>query len=456
MRINELIEIDITDNGINFEGIGRYDDKVVFVPGAVAGERVQARVIKDNHNYTLAKVENILVKSDARKYEECMSYHSCGGCTSQHMSYDKTLDIKENIVKSTLKKQGISEDLVESIYGMGIPYNYRNKVQFPVRNIKGRNAIGMFSEKSHKLIEVNNCIIQDKDINEIAKYMFECINKENISCYNEEKKTGNIKNIMVRKGIHTDEIICIFVITSENIAMSKEMKNVADMLAKKYENIKGVIANINETKGNVILGNRNIILYGEDRIKDMIGNKTYYISTNSFFQVNTLMAEVLYSVLENMLKLDKSETVLELYSGVGTIGIFLADKVKEIYGVEIVEDAVKMAEENLKLNNISNAKYIAGDAKIELEKLEKQNIYFDTVIVDPPRKGLDEEGIDILLKLKPKKIGYVSCNPATLARDLNMLSTEYTIEKINLVDMFPWTSHVESVAVLKLKERAEK
>lgn len=455
MRINELIEIDITDNGMNFEGIGRYNDKVVFVPGAIVGERVQARIIKDTQSYTLAKIENILVKSDDRKYEECMSYRGCGGCVCQHMTYDKTLDIKENIVKNTLKKQGIDENLIESIYGMGIPYNYRNKVQYPVRNIKGRNAIGMFSEKSHKLIEVHNCQIQDKDINEIAKYMFEGISKENISCFNEEQKTGDLKNIMVRKGIHTDEVLCIFVVTNEKAASSKEMKNVAKALRDKYDNIKGVIANVNETKGNVILGNKNIVLYGEDRITDKIGDKTYYISTNSFFQVNTVMAEVLYTVLDNMLNLDRSETVLELYSGVGTIGIFLADKVKELYGVEIVEDAVKMAEENLKLNNILNAKYIAGDAKVELEKLQKQNVYFDTLIVDPPRKGLDEEGIDIILKLKPKKIGYVSCNPATLARDLNKLSRMYNIEKINLVDMFPWTSHVESVAVLKIKENTE-
>ena len=265
MRINELIEIDITDNGINFEGIGRYDDKVVFVPGAIVGERVQARIVKDTQNYTLAKVENILTKSDDRKYEECMSYHSCGGCVCQHMTYDKTLDIKESIVKNTLRKQGIDENLVESIYGMGIPYNYRNKVQYPVRNIKGRNAIGMFSEKSHKLVEVNNCAIQDKDINEIAKFMFECINKEKIICYNEELKTGDLKNIMVRKGIHTNEILCIFVMTNENIAKSKEMKKVMKALTEKYDNIKGIVANINDTKGNVILGNKNIVLYGEDR-----------------------------------------------------------------------------------------------------------------------------------------------------------------------------------------------
>lgn len=445
---NELVELEIVDNGMNFEGIARLDDKVVFVPGAIVGEKVKVSIIKNTTNYMFAKIEEILIKSPERKYEECMSYYSCGGCIAQHMSYKKTLDIKKNIVKNTLRKQGINENLVNDIYGMGIPYNYRNKVQYPVRNIKGRNKMGMFAEKSHKLIEVHNCKIQDNYINEIAKYMFECINKENISCYNEEEKTGDIKNIMVRRGIHTDEMLCIFVVTNEQIARSNKLRKISCMLTEKYGNIKGVVANINETKGNVILGNKNIVICGEDRITDMIGDYTYYISTNSFFQVNTIMAEVLYIILEGMLKPDKSETVLELYSGVGTIGIFLADKVKQLYGVEIVEDAVKMAKENLKLNNILNAEYIAGDAKDELEKLKNQNIYFDTLIVDPPRKGLDEDGIDILMKLKPKKIGYVSCNPATLARDLNKLSEIYNIEDINLVDMFPWTSHVECVAMM--------
>lgn len=439
VRVNEIIELDIEDNGMNFEGIARYNDKVVFVPNTIKGEKVLAKVIKDNPKYTLANVQEILIKSKDRTYEDCMSYYSCGGCSGKHMTYDKTLDVKREVVKTTLKKQGIDDTLVGDIYGMGVPYNYRNKVQFPVRNIKGRNAFGMFSEKSHKLVEVNNCNIQDKYINEVAKYMFDVANKEGLACYDEIKKSGDIKNIMVRRGTHTEEILCIIVATNKEVALSDKMKNVCNYVVEKYSDVKGFVVNINETSGNVILGKENIVLYGEDRITDKIGDKLFYISTNSFFQVNTVMAEVLYSVLENMLKLDKTETVLELYSGVGTIGIFLSDKVKSVYGIEIVEDAVKMAEENVKLNNVENAKYICKDAKVALEELSKENKVFDTVIVDPPRKGLDEEGIETLLKLKPKKIGYISCNPATLARDLAKLKELYEIKEITPVDMFCWT-----------------
>lgn len=451
MRENDLIELDIIDNGMNFEGIARHNDKVVFVPDTIKGEKVLAKVVKDNPKYTLAKVQNILIKSKDRVCEDCMSYYSCGGCNAMHMNYSRTLDVKREIVKNTLRKQGIDDGLVDDIYGMGIPYHYRNKVQFPVRNIKGRNAFGMFSEKSHKLVEVSNCKIQDERINEIAKYMFDILNKEGILCYDETKKSGDVKNIMVRRGVHTGEVLCILVVTSREVANSSKIKKVCDSVVQKYEEVKGLVVNINETMGNVILGKENLVLYGEDRIRDKIGDKTFYISTNSFFQVNTIMAEVIYSVLEQMLKLDKTENLLELYSGVGTIGIFLSDKVKSVYGIEIVEDAVNMAKENVKLNNVLNAEYIAGDASKKLEKLSKENKVLDVVVVDPPRKGLDNEGINILKKIKPKKIGYISCNPATLARDLALLKEEYEISKVVPVDMFPWTSHVECVCVLKLK-----
>lgn len=451
LKVNDIIELDIIDNGMNFEGIARCDDKVVFVPDTIKGEKVVARVIKDTPKYTLAKAQEILIKSKDRTYEDCMSYYSCGGCVGKHMTYDRTLDIKREIVKNALRKQGIDDNLVGDIYGMGVPYNYRNKVQFPVRNIKGRNAFGMFSEKSHKLVEVAGCNIQDKCINEVARYMFDMINKEKLSCYDEINKKGDIKNIMVRRGTHTGEILCIIVVTNKEVALSEKMKNVCDCVVEKYSDVKGFVVNINETSGNVILGKENVVLFGEDRITDKIGDKSFYISTNSFFQVNTVMAEVIYSVLEEMLELKKEEDVLELYSGVGSIGIFLSDKVKSIYGIEIVKDAVDMARKNVKLNNVKNATYICDDAKIALEKLEKENKKFDKVIVDPPRKGLDEAGIEILLKLKPKKIGYISCNPATLARDLARLEESYVIEKIVLADMFCWTSHVECVTVLKRK-----
>ena len=451
MKKTDLVELEIVDNGMNFEGIARLDDKVVFVPYGIKGEKVIASIVKDTKSYLLANIEKIKVKSKYRVDDDCGMYEKCGGCAARHMTYDKTLEIKKDIVKNTLRKQGISDKFIENIYGMGIPYNYRNKVQYPVRSVNSKNVMGMFSERSHDLIEVNDCSIQDKELNEVAKDMFECICEENISCYNEKTKEGNIKNIMVRKGINTGELLCIFVSTDENVLTSEKGSRIVEKLIKKHNNIKGIVVNVNDTKGNVILGNKNIVIYGEDRVKDIIGDFTYNISTNSFFQVNTIMAEVLFNILKEKMNLKKEETLLELYSGVGTIGIFLSGEVSKVYGAEIVEDAVKMAKENLKLNNISNVEYIVGDASTELVKLQKQNVIFDNVIVDPPRKGLDDEGIDTILKLQPKKIAYVSCNPSTLSRDLKKLTEKYEIESINLFDLFPWTKHCESITILERK-----
>lgn len=456
MKNDEIIELEIIDNGMNFEGIARLNDKVVFVPYGIRGERVKAKIIKDTKSYSLANIEEMITKSKYRVKDECCDvYDKCGGCIGKHMTYGKTLEIKKDIVKNVLRKQGLDDNLVEDIYGMGVPYNYRNKVQYPVRNIDGKNMMGMFSEKSHDLIEVKDCDIQDKIINEVAKAMFDIISEEGIDAYNENTHEGDLRNIMVRRGIHTGEVLCIYVVSNEKIAKDGRMVRVVNRLKEKCKEIKGIVLNVNNTKGNVILGDKNIVMFGQDKITDKIGEYTYYISTNSFFQVNTIMAEVLFSILKEKLELDKEETLLELYSGVGTIGIFLSDSVKEVYGAEIVQDAVNMAKENLKLNNVTNTSYVVGDASIELQKMKDKNIHFDTIVVDPPRKGLDEKGIETILKLKPNKIGYVSCNPATLARDLEKLSKEYDIQSINLFDLFPWTKHIESVAVLKLKENIE-
>lgn len=453
MENNKIVELDIIDNGMNFEGIARLNDKVVFVPYGIKGEKVKAKIVKDNKNYSLANIEEIIVKSNYRvKENSCDTYDKCGGCIGRHMTYEKTLDIKKEMVKNVLRKQGINQELVENIYGMDKPYNYRNKVQYPVRNINGKNIMGMFSEKSHDLIEIKDCDIQDNIINKVANDMFEIMCNEGINGYNEKTYQGDVRNIMVRRGINTGELLCIYVVANEEIAKKDKMKNVVNILKDKYKEIKGIVLNINGTKGNVILGDKNIVMYGQDRIKDKLGNYTYYISTNSFFQVNTIMAEKLFTLLKEKLNLSKEETLLELYSGVGTIGIFLSDSVKKVYGAEIVQDAVDMAKENLKLNNITNTSYVVGDASIELQKMKEKSIHFDTIVVDPPRKGLDEKGIETILNIRPNKIGYVSCNPATLARDLEMLSKEYEIQNINLFDLFPWTKHVESMVVLKLKK----
>ena len=450
MEKNKIHELEIIDMGMNFEGIAKVGGKTIFVPGAIVGERVKAKVIKDTKSYAIGKIEEIIEKSKHRVESDCEYLSRCGGCDARHMEYSFTLKVKKSIVENTLKKEGVDISKIGDIYGSGLPYNYRNKVQYPVRNINGKNVMGMFSKRSHSIITVTDCKLQDRRLNEVAKEMFNLAINSGLQGYDETNKTGDIKNIMVRVGTHTDEILCIYVVSNEKIVNSDKMKQIVDILSKD-ERIKGIVLNINTEDTNVILSNNNALMYGNDEIHDIIGDNTFSISTNSFFQVNTIGAELLYGILKGNMKLQKTETVLELYSGVGTIGISLAHSVKKVYGVEIIEDAVKMAEKNCKINNIQNAEYICGDAKEELEKLRNKVIYFDCLVVDPPRKGLDKEGIELILKMKPKKIGYISCNAATLARDIKMLSDNYTVKCIDIVDLFPWTGHSEVVTVLEIK-----
>ena len=448
MEKNKTYEVYIIDMGMNFEGIAKHEGKVIFVPGAIVSEVVKIKIIKDTKNYAIGKIEEIIKKSEYRIEDECNYSKRCGGCDCRHIEYNYTLDIKKNIVINTLEKQEIDISKVGDIYGMGVPYHYRNKVQYPVRNVNGKSIMGMFSKRSHDIIEVKECMLQDARLDKFAQIMFKLAIENGLEGYNENTKVGDIKNIMVRVSKHFDEVLCIFVTNGERLVKDKRVKNVVEKLSK-YNEVKGIVLNINKADNNVILSDQNFVAYGKDFIQDKIENYIFNISTESFFQVNTIGAEILYNVLKNSLMLDKKETLLELYSGVGTIGMFLSSDVKNVYGVEIVEDAVKMARENAKLNDIGNVTYILGDAKVELEKLKEKGMYFNTIVVDPPRRGLDFEAMETIIQMKPEKIGYVSCNVSTLARDLALLKEHYNIKSINLVDMFPWTGHVETVVVLK-------
>ena len=445
-------KFEIIDIGINFEGIAKTEEGLtVFIPGALKGESVIGKIEKVNKSYALANIQEIANKSEHRCEAECTCYKKCGGCDAMHTTYEDTLEIKKQNVINTLKKQGIDENIVKDIYGMGNPYYYRNKVQYPVRNINGKNYMGMFSKGTHEIIQNDECLIQDKLTHEIAKRFYELL-KDNFKGYNEKDLTGDIRNIMVRRGTHTKEIMCVLVVQDENIQYNKYLNQLVECITKEYSDISSIVLNINNKNTNVILSNKNICIYGKEYITDIIGDYTFKITADSFFQVNTLQAEVLYNLLKEGLKLEKEKTLLELYSGVGTIGIFLSDAVKDIYAVEIVESAVLAAKENANLNNVKNIIHVNGDATEETLKLKKQGKTFDYIVVDPPRKGLDNQGVELILELEPEKIGYVSCNPATLARDLKILEEKYIIKEINLVDMFPWTSHVETVAVLNIKK----
>lgn len=372
-----------------------------------------------------------------------------------NIEYNSLVDIKKEEAINTLKKakiDGIKEDQIK-IYKMDEPYNYRNKVQYPVRNVNEKVSYGMFKERTHELTNIKECVLQDELANLVAKRIMNILSDLNFDGYNETTKKGDIKNIIVRVGKHTKEVLCVLVVKDENIIHTNKFNSFIDTVKKEFTDIdlKSIYINENENDDNVILSDKNICVYGKEYIKDKIGKYLFNISADSFFQVNTLQAEVLYNLLKERMNFDKDKTLLELFSGVGTIGIYLSEYVKSVTGIEIVKSAVDMTKLNIKENNIKNYVSIEGDAYTEAIKLKNENIKFDYVVVDPPRKGLNSETITLLKEIASEKIGYVSCNVSTLARDINLLSDKYIINSIDLVDMFPFTKHVECVVVLSLK-----
>ena len=311
--------------------------------------------------------------------------------------------------------------------------------------------MGVYAKRTHEIISVENCLIQNKMAEDIAKEIFEYIKQNNISIYDEKERKGSIRHIIVKIGINTNEVMCIIV---SNTHMFNNEKELVKDITNEFPCIKSIIKNVNDKNTNVILGKENFVLYGNEYITDKLGEYTFKISANSFYQTNPIQTERLYNKAIEYAKLDKDDVLCDLYCGIGTIGIFASKYVKKVYGIEIVEDAIKMAKENAKINNIDNIEFIAGDVEIAFkELLEKRNVTPTAIIVDPPRRGLDETTINKIKDLKVEKFVYISCNPATLVRDLKLLEEKYMVVKIQPVDMFPFTSHVECVAVLQLKDR---
>lgn len=448
---NQDYIVDIIDNGIEGEGIAKIDNFTIFIPGAIKGEKVKILIVKVLTSYAYGKIIEIIEKSNKRVELDCSTYKRCGGCSLRHIDYEETLNIKRNIVQNLVGKTLKNKLEVDKVLGMGNPYHYRNKSQYPVGIGKdGKPLIGVFANRTHEIIPMEKCLIQDERVEEVAKFIFDFAIKNDISIYNEETQKGSLRHIVIKIGKQTEEIMAILVINGE--AFKNEEKLVAELI-NKFPNIKTIVKNVNTKNTNVILGNKNINLYGDGYITDILGDYTFKISPLSFYQVNPVQAEALYNIGVEEAGITKEDVVFDLYCGVGTISIFMSKYAKKVYGIEIVEEAIEMAKENAQMNNIQNTEFIAGDVQVVLDDLiNKKNIVPDIIMIDPPRKGLDKTSIENILKIKPKKLVYISCNPATLVRDLASLEEEYDIKKIKPVDMFPFTSHVECVAVLQLKQ----
>ena len=451
IKKNQEYIVDIIDNGFEGEGIAKINNFTIFIPNSIKGEKVKVLIVKVLSSHAFGKVLEIIKKSDKRVESDCNTYKRCGGCNLRHIKYEETLKIKQNAVQSLVNKTLKTKIQVEEPLGMKNPYFYRNKAQYPVGIDKnGKPQIGIFANRTHEIIPIKRCFIQNEKNEQLAKFVFNWIVKNNISIYDEKTRKGLIRHIVTKIGIKTNQIMCIIVINGNKIPKENEL--IKEIL-NNFQEVKTIVKNINTKNTNVIMGKENVNLYGNGYIEDILGEYRFKISPLSFYQVNPIQAEKLYDLGVQAAKITKDDIVFDLYCGIGTISIFMAKYAKKVYGIEIVEEAVKDAKENALKNDIKNVEFISGDVENVLDKLiNKDNIIPNIIMVDPPRKGLDNKSIDNIIKIHPKKVIYISCNPATLIRDLKKLEDVYEISSIKPVDMFPFTSHVECVAVLQLKQ----
>lgn len=376
-----------------------------------------------------------------------MKYRNCGGCQIQELDYKKQLEIKTDEVRQDMKRIGeLDNILIHNAIGMEEPFRYRNKAQFPVQKIDGKLKIGFYKKKSHDVIDMDKCVIQHEKSDKVIEIVREFIEENNISIYDEKTNKGLLRHIVTKVGYTTGEVMVVLVASKKDIA---NLDKLVESLKMNIDGFKTLVVNINDKKTNVVLGRKNINIYGDGKIIDNIGELKFEISPLSFFQVNPVQTEVLYNKALEYAKLSKEDTVFDIYCGIGTISLFLAEKAKKVYGVEIVEDAINDANKNAKLNGIENAEFFVGKAEEVVPKLYKDGKTANVVVVDPPRKGCDEKVLDTIVEMEPERIVYVSCNPSTLARDLKYLDAKgFICREIQPVDMFPHSVHIESVALV--------
>lgn len=453
---NEEYVVNIIDNGFQGEGIAKINGIPVFINGAIKNEKIKIKILKVQKNFAYGKILEILERSKERVKPECITYNRCGGCALRHVSYEGTLKIKKEIVENCIYKALKRRVDVNNVIGMQSPVYYRNKLQYPVGIDNDKNPVmGVFSARTHNIVPTEKCYIQNEKCEEIAKDIFEFIKQNNISAYNEKTLKGTVRHIVIRIGVKTNEILVTIVLNDNDFKKEKEF---IGFLTLKHPEVKSIVKNYNTKNTNIILGNKTEIIYGNGFIYDILGSYKFKISPLSFYQVNPLQTEILYNTAINYAidgpskRGEKNNVALDLYCGIGTIGIFASSHFKKVYGIEIIEDAIKDAKENAKINNIDNIEFYEGDVEEVLPKIiSKNNLKPNTVFVDPPRKGLDDKTINTLLELEPERIVYISCKPSTLARDIAILEAKYKLKNVQPVDMFPYSYHIECVTVLKLK-----
>ena len=463
---NDIVRLTISDIGTDGEGIGKVDGYTLFVKDAVIGDTITARVIKLKKNYGYGRLMEVIEPSKDRVEPVCPVARQCGGCQIQQMSYDAQLDFKRKLVEGNLRRIGGFPDInVLPVIGMDEPYHYRNKAQYPVgRDKDGNVVIGFYAGRTHCIIDNQDCAIGARENVKILTAIRDYINENKVSVYDENTGKGAVRHILIRKGFHTGQVMVCIVVNGESLP--QEDKLVAKLTGLelwenetngKLDSVKGkavpyissVMVNINRENTNVILGDRCRTLWGKDYIEDSINGITFQISPLSFYQVNPVQTEKLYGKALEFAGLTGNEVVWDMYCGIGTISLIMATRAKKVYGVEIVPAAIENAKNNARINGLDNAEFYVGKSEEIAPELAEQGAVPDVIVVDPPRKGCDEALLDTIVKMQPERVVYVSCDSATLARDLKYLAARgYEVKTVQPVDQFCHTVHVESVVLL--------
>ncbi len=445
------IKLEIADMSSEGNAIGKADGFTVFLDQgiiAMTGDIVMAEITKVKKKYAFGKVTEILESSPDRIEAICKDFDQCGGCSLQIMKYEKQLELKEKIVRETLARiGGVESAVVKPIIGMDNPTAYRNKAQYPV---SAGGAVGFFKARTHDVVDIEDCVIQSEPANLVAKIVREYIKLGGMTAYNRETTKGLLRHVIVKTGVATKEVMVVLVV---NDGKMPKINGLVEMLKEKITApwiLKSVAVNYNQKDSSLVLGKKSEIKFGIDKINDTLGELTFEISVDSFFQVNSLQTQKLYDTAVDYAKLTGKETVLDIYCGVGTIGLHMAGKAKKIIGIESVKSAVEDAQRNAEVNKIANVEFICGDVETVLPKMAADGENFDVAILDPPRAGCDAKLLEAVATTNPKRIVYVSCDPSTLARDIKILGgLGYQFQEAQPVDMFPHTMHVECVVLME-------
>lgn len=448
VQAGKTYEVKINGLGSSAEGVGRIEDFTVFVPYALPEETVEVRIEEVKKSYAKGRLVRVIKASPERIEPKCAIYDKCGGCQLQHLSYEGQMQVKQQQVVDAITRIGGLQVPVLPLIGAAEPWNYRNKMQFPVGKNQGKISIGCYAQGSHDIIDTQDCSIQKTLNNDIVNAVREVAERLHLTAYDEHRHLGLLRHVVGRVG-KNGECMIVLVTSTRELRCARE---IVKLLRKRLPKLVSVQQNVQTYHNNVIMGRETNLLWGRPTITDTIGSLTFHISPRSFFQVNTQQAEVLYNKAMEFANLTGQETVIDAYCGTGTITLFLARKARKVYGIEIVKPAIKDAEKNARDNRIKNAEFIVGDATDVMPRLYNQGIRADVVVVDPPRAGCTPVVLETFANMKPDRIVYVSCNPASLARDIAILDKlGYAAKKVQPVDMFPMTSHVECVALLQRK-----